>query len=95
MFWPVDNGIEAEIGVADRLFNRRDIAFVPDLNRKHPRIGHIDGRDLIERHLRAVSVDHDRIQQMRRGAPGPEPREFLLQHFDRHVHPVFDVVGVI
>src|SRR6185437_8800532 len=41
-------------------------------NRDHLRIRRVDGRDLVERHFRAVILDPHRVEQMHRGAAGAD-----------------------
>ena len=73
----VGDRIEAETGGADRLFNRADVRAVPHLHRQHPRFGGRHGRHLVQRHVRAVDLDMDRIEQGSRRAArcaGPQDR---------------------
>ena len=91
----VDDRIDAEPGIADRLFDRADIRPVPDLDREQARLGHGDGRDLVERHVGAIDLDVDRLDQRGRGAARAQAAEIVLQRLDRAVHPALQVRLVI
>ena len=86
---------QAEIGVDDRLFDRMDQRAVPDIDRDQPRLRNAHGRHLIERHLRAIGVDHDRIEQMRGRAAGAQARQFGLQHGAGALHAALDLVDIV
>ena len=45
--------------------------------REQPRLRHADGRDLIERHVAAIGLDLDVIEQARGGAPGAQAAELV------------------
>ena len=87
-------GIEPEVGLADRLVDGRNVALVPDLHRDHARLGHRDGRHLVDRHSRAVDVDLHRIEQIGAGAPGAQAGKFALQRVERCAHALFDLLEV-
>src|SRR4051812_1102966 len=57
---------EADVGLHDRLLDRLDRALVVGLDGQQPGFGRVDGRQLLERRLRAVVVDDDAVEQ--RGA---------------------------
>ena len=91
----VGDRVEAEPGRADRLFDRADVRLVPHLHRQHARLGRRDGRDLVERHVRAVDLDRHRIEQRGRGAAGAQAAEIVLQRLDRAVHAALEIGLVI
>lgn len=59
----IGDGIETEAGIANCAFHSAHHALVPDGNRKHTRFGNSDIGNLIDRHGRAIGLDHDRLQQ--------------------------------
>src|SRR5690606_4168437 len=86
----VDHRVQAQIGIADRLLDGRHEALVPDLYGQHARFRDADGADLVHRHLGAVGVDVDRLEQARCGATGTKAAELLAQHGNRALHPAPD-----
>ena len=80
------SSVPSMIGLRPRLASRmaRSTAvgerLVPDLHREHARLRHVDRRHLVDRHLRAVGADHHRIEEIWRGAAGPQARQFGLEH---------------
>jgi hypothetical protein len=87
-------GIEAEIGLADRLLDRRNHAPVPHLHGQEARLRDAHGRDLGDRHGRAVGIDLKRIEQARRGAAGPQAAEVVLQGIDGALHAALHVTKI-
>ena len=61
---------QAEIGGRNRLLDRMHHGAVPDLDVEQPRLRHADGRQLIERHVAAVGLDLDMLEQRRRCPAG-------------------------
>src|SRR5581483_10876042 len=88
----VVRGGEAEVGLLDRLLDRSDRARVEGLDGEHARLGDADGRELLQRRLRAVVVDFDAVEQRRRGAAGADGVELDARVLDRLRHTV---VGVL
>ena len=78
--------IQAEVGVADRLFDHRDHLLLPRLHRDRSRVGERDVRALADRHRRAVVVDLDVIEEARVRAAGADLAEVVLQRLDRLLH---------
>ena len=74
--------VEAEIGFADRLFDRRHHAAIPDLHAQQAGLRHAHGRNLRDRHRSAVGVHLDRIEQGWRGASGAQAAEVVLEGID-------------
>ena len=50
---------------------------------------------LIERHLRAVGVDHHRIEHMGGGAAGAQAGQFGLEHGAGALHAALDFVDIV
>src|SRR5579875_898979 len=86
---------ETEIRVDDGLLDRVHQRAVPDIDADKARLGHAHRRDLVERHLRAIGVDVDRVEQMRRGASGTQAGEFRPEHRGRPLHASFELVDVM
>ena len=51
----------------------------------------------VKRHLRAVGLDGDRLEQARAGAARPQALQFLAQHLERAVHALLEIrqVGLL
>src|SRR5262249_37925241 len=90
----IDDRIDAEVGLADRLFDRAHLSAVPHLHGDGLRIGSGDGRHLVDRHALAVDVDDDRIKQVRAGTPGTQPLKLLLERLDGAAHAPPEVIQV-
>src|SRR4051794_8916866 len=86
--------VEAEVRIPDRLLDRVHHASVPDLNAEQPRLGHADGRDLADRHHRPVSLDLDRVEEVRRGAAGTQAPEIVLQRVDGALHATLHIAQI-
>src|SRR6516165_270147 len=86
---------ETEIGRSDGLFHGVDHRSVPDLHRYQPRLGHADGGDLVKRHMAAIGLDLDGIEQARRGAAGAQPSQLLLQELDCALHAPLELVEIV
>ena len=95
MFWPSMIGLMPRPALRIAFSTAPTFDAVPDLHRQHPRLGHRDGRDLVERHVGAVDLDMDRIEQGGRGAAGAQAAEIVLQRLDRAVHAALQVGLVI
>src|ERR1043166_1617419 len=79
-------GIEPEVGVADRLLDRPGHLL---LERRHADGARVDQRhlgDLVDRHLRAVVVDRDVVEDAGVRAPGAHLGEIRLERLDALVH---------
>ena len=68
----VDDRVDAEARITDRLLDRADVLTVPDLDRKHARLRNADAAHLVQRHRRAVNLDVDRLEEVGAGASGAE-----------------------
>jgi len=88
-------GRQAEIGIDDALLDRLDQRLVPDAHRDQARLRHGDAGALVERHLRAIGIDHHRIEQMRRGAPRAQTGQFCLERGGSSRHAPLDFVHVM
>src|SRR3546814_10694497 len=71
-----------------------DHALVPNLDGDHARLGHAERADLGDRHLGAVGLDGDRLQQADRGAARAEALELAPEGLERVVHALLYVVYV-
>ena len=60
-----------------------------------PRLRNADGRHLVERHLRAIGIDHHRIEHVRRGPAGAQTRQFGLERGDGALHAALDLVDIV
>ena len=94
MIWPSVIGLMPRLAATDRLFDRRDVGPVPHLDADQPRLGHRHGRHLVERHVGAIDLDLDAIDQRGRGAAGAQAAKVVLQGFDRAVHAALEVGGI-
>src|SRR5690606_19344029 len=90
----VDDGVEAEIGFADRPVDRADELLVPDRNREHARFRHADGGHLGDRHRRAIGLDHDRVEQVGGGATRAQRGEVMLEGGYRAVHAPLQILEI-
>ncbi len=70
----VVRGIDPEVALLDRLLDRLDRALVVGRDREHPGLGHPEAGDLLQRHLAAVGVDLQLLDQRRRRATRFAPR---------------------
>jgi hypothetical protein len=86
---------QAELGLLDRPLDPLDRAGVVRLDREHPRLGHVDRRELVERRLRPVVVHLDAVEERRRRAPGPDGIELVRGRLHRLVHATLGVVQQI
>ncbi len=86
---------QPEIGRMDRLFHGMDHGLVPDLHRDQARLRYAHGGDLIERHVRAIGFDLDRLEQIGRRTAGAQTAEFLLQNLDRALHAALEFIHVM
>ena len=92
--------VPSRIGLKPRLDSRiaRSTAPTTDLSQTETEImrgsGTDDGRDLVDRHRRAVCRDLDRIEQIAGGAPGAQRSEIVLEGRDRAVHAPMQVVEI-
>ena len=69
---------QPEIGVEDGLLDRMDHRPVPDLDAEQPRLGHADGGELIERHVGAVGLHLNLLQQADEARPVRRPPSSCL-----------------
>src|SRR5262252_5435817 len=86
--------IEAEPCLTDGLGGRDHKTLVPDIDREKARLRGAHRSDLVERHALTVSLDHDGIEQVDRGTPGPDPGKLLLERVHRAMHALFEFVEV-
>src|SRR6188474_2149321 len=86
--------IEPEVRLSDGALHGACLAAVPHLHSNQPRLRHIDGGKLIERHRIAVSYHSDWVEQACAGAAGAQAAELLLQHADGATHPPLDLLKV-
>ena len=82
----VIRGIEAQIGGPNGLVNQRDCAGVPRRNDDCRRLGHRQRAELIHRHLRAVVIHSDMVEQGDVRAPGAHTGKLLAKIFDSLFH---------
>ena len=78
MTCPSVEGVKPEIGAGNRLLDRMDHRAVPDLDVQKPRLRHADRRQLIERHVVAIGLDLDVLEQRRRSAAGAQAASSCL-----------------
>src|SRR6185437_4309387 len=86
---------QAEIGIHDRLFDRVHERAIPDIDGDQPRLGNGDARYLIKRHLRAIGVDHHRVEHVGGSAPGAQAGQFGLEYADGARHPALEFVDIV
>src|SRR3954454_391650 len=84
-------GREPNVGLHDRLLDRLDRALVVGLDGQQPRLGGVDGGELLERRLRAVVVDDDAVEQRRAGAAGAHRAELPARRVDGLLHALAGV----
>src|SRR5215207_4962973 len=75
----VVGGREPDVGLHDRPLDRLDRALVVRLDGQQARLGGVDRRELLQRRLRAVVVDHDAVEQARAGAPRADGAELAAR----------------
>src|SRR5262245_18922132 len=68
---------------------------IPDIDRDKPRLGHAHRCHLVERHLRAVGIDHNRVEQMGGSATSAQPLQFSFQDAARALHAALDLIKVV
>ena len=90
--WPSTTGFNPRSDFSDGAFHRPDLAPVPDLHGDQPRLGDVDGGELIERHGVAIGHHGDGVEQAGIGAAGAQSAEFLLQHAEGPTHPPLDLL---
>ena len=66
--------VQAEIGGANRLLDRAELRRVERLRDDQRRLGNREAGDLVQRHLRAVGLDVDAVENRDRRAAGPHAR---------------------
>src|SRR6187455_148969 len=86
--------IEPEVRLSDGALHGACLAAVPHLHSDQPRLRHIDGSKLIERHRVAVGHHGDWVEQACAGAACAQPAELLLQHAHGATHPPLDLLKV-
>src|SRR5262245_48401772 len=86
--------IDAEIALLDGLLDRLHRALVVRRDHEDLRLGHREARELLQRHVGAVVVDLQLLDQRGRRPPGADARELLLEVHDRLVHPVVGFVDL-
>src|ERR1700712_5269154 len=79
----VTHRIETEWGLHDGFFDHLKLSFVPRLHGQHARFGCCHGGHLRERHLRAVDLDANRLEQRGMGAARANLREVTLERVVR------------
>src|SRR4051794_9816677 len=84
-------GVEPQVRVADRLLDGLELAGVVGLDDRHPRLGDVDRRQLVQRRHRAVVVDDDPREHARGGTPGADARQVVLGHRDGLLHLLLGV----
>jgi hypothetical protein len=75
----VRDRVDTEAGGADRLFDGVEVGAVPHLHRQHARLGHRHGRNLVDRHVGAVNIDIDAIEQRGRRATCAQAAQIVLE----------------
>jgi hypothetical protein len=68
---------------------------VPDIDRDQAGLRHADAGDLNERHLRAIGLDHDRIEHMGGGSARAQTGQFGLEHRAGALHAALDLVDIV
>src|SRR5271169_369480 len=91
---PFRRRAQTKIGIDDCLLYRLDHRLVPHLHRKQARLGHADGRKLVERHVCSVGIDLYRLQHRRRGAAGSQTPEFVLERVRGALHAALQFVDI-
>ena len=86
--------VEAEVRGADRLFDGDDQAPVPHADLQHAGLRHRDGGNLGERHVGAIGIDMDGLEQAGGGAAGAQAAEIMLQRVDGAMHAALEVLRV-
>ncbi len=91
---PFGGRAQAEIGIDDCLLHGLDHRLVPNLHRQQPRLGHADGRELVQRHVGAIGIDLHRFQHRSRGAAGTQAAQLMLESLGGALHAAFQFVDV-
>src|SRR6185312_15077347 len=87
--------VEAEARVADRLIDRLDQTFVPDLNGDETRFRGTDGSNLVDWRDIAVGLDFHGVEQRSARAAGPQAVEFAFYRGNRTVHATVQFVFIV
>src|SRR5690606_28527371 len=85
------DGRQPEIRVQNGLLDGRDHRLLPRLHDERARVLDVDGRGLRDRHLRAVVLDGDVIEETGVSTTGAQPPKLVLQRLDRLLHAVFRI----
>src|SRR5262245_58303616 len=88
----VIRGRQAQVRLLQRALDRLDRARVVRLDREQPRLGHVDGGELVQGGLLTVVVHPNPVEKRCRGAPGPDRGELVRSRLDRLVHATLCVV---
>ena len=79
-------GLRPEVRRADRLLDRGHQRRVERLRDDQRRLGDRQRRHLVDRHLRAVGLDVNAVEQADGGAPGADVRHVAPDALDAGVH---------
>src|SRR5258708_7787944 len=82
---------DASVG---RLLHGLDHRFVPYLHGKKARLGHADGRKLVQRHVSAVGIDLHRLKHRCRGSAGSQTAQFMLERLGGALHAALQLVDI-
>ena len=82
--------VQAEVRRADRLLDRAELRRIERLRDDQRRLGNRQAGQLVERHLRAVGLDVDAVEDRHRRAAGPHAGQFVAHVLERRVHPLVD-----
>ncbi len=85
-------GRQPEAAGLQRLLDGADRPLVVRADHEQPRLGHREAGDLLQRHLGAVVVDRQLLDQRRCGPPGADPGELGPGVVDRLRHLVAGLV---
>src|SRR5262249_51901575 len=86
--------VDAEVGLLDRLLDRLHRALVVGGDHEDAGLGHGETCELLQRHVGAVVVDLQLLDERRSCSAGANARELLLQVHDRLVHPIVGFVDL-
>src|SRR3954467_1376787 len=85
--------VESQIRFADGFLDGRGERLVEGLNGEEPRLGRGDHGDLVERHVTAVRLDPDDVEQRAAGLAASDGTELALRALDRLLHQVSRMLG--
>src|SRR5207248_7178988 len=87
----VVGGVDTEVGVLDGLLDGLHRVLVVGLDDEKSSLGHVEARQLLQRHLGAVIVDLQLLDKRRRRSPGAHAGELRLRVPDGLCHLVRDL----